>query len=784
MKRLTMVAALAATTWWLLAGIAVGGASAATPFKDIASTGPLEHVYLGDELSCQIDHTADTLLQFFPPQVIPGDCGTFVALGGNLYAPDFNSHGNTATIFLGTYTPFTPVSQTNVTGTGTAADPFRVVTVADVGLTGLRIQQTDSYIIGDEAYRTDVTISNSGVAAQSGLLYRAGDCFLGGTDFGFGFTEVFGIRNAVGCSMNANNTPPGRIEEWVPLTGGNTFYQAHYSEVWTAIGAKTAFPDTCECAQFQDNGAGISWSFDVPAGGSLTFLHITTFSPTGKEPLTTSKTPDSATSTVGTQNGYTITIANPNPDAVTLNAITDTLPVGFTYVPGSTSGVTTGDPAVTGQTLRWNGPFTVPANGNVTLHFNVIVSTTPGDYFNEASGEAAGGYTVIATGPTAKITVTPLTADLSVTKTDSPDPVQVGQELTYTITVANAGPNPAANVTLSDTLPGTVTLVSAIPSQGTCSGTTTITCNLGAIAASSSATVTIKVIPNTDADLTNTASASSATADPNPANDSDTEATVVNPAPVLTLDHFKCYRLGEDDDDDDDGEDRNPVSRVTLRDQFGSGDVLVDEARELCTPAAKDGSSVSQPSAHLVMYRIKSNGRFSTRRVEVTNQFGTHVLKVRKPKTLAVPSSKSLTGDPGPPPTMLDHFQCYRVSGGHDDDDHHGDDDDHGSASRRVELKDQFMTETVQVRRPVALCNPVEKTHDGVVTPIGSPTKHLVCYSIKAARFSATVNVRNQFGDATLSVGRPHSLCVPSEKSDLPPPPPNHDDDDDGHDDD
>jgi uncharacterized repeat protein (TIGR01451 family) len=219
----------------------------------------------------------------------------------------------------------------------------------------------------------------------------------------------------VGCSQNASNSPAGRIEEWVPLTGGNNYLQGHFARtVWSAIGAKTAFANTCECAISQDNGAGISWNFTIPAAGSATYSHITTFSPTGKEALQTTKVADSATTPAGGQNGYTITVSNPNPDAVTLSSITDTLPAGFAYVAGSAQGVTTSNPTGS-QTLTWAGPFTVPSNGSVTLSFDVTVSSAAGDYLNEAGGTAADGFTVLGTGPTAKITVTAgPTADLAI----------------------------------------------------------------------------------------------------------------------------------------------------------------------------------------------------------------------------------------------------------------------------------------------------------------------------------------------------------------------------------
>jgi uncharacterized repeat protein (TIGR01451 family) len=44
-------------------------------------------------------------------------------------------------------------------------------------------------------------------------------------------------------------------------------------------------------------------------------------------------------------------------------------------------------------------------------------------------------------------------ADLSVSKSDSPDPVTTDAVLTYAIDVANAGPDLATNVTLTDDLP-------------------------------------------------------------------------------------------------------------------------------------------------------------------------------------------------------------------------------------------------------------------------------------------------------------------------------------------
>ena len=65
--------------------------------------------------------------------------------------------------------------------------------------------------------------------------------------------------------------------------------------------------------------------------------------------------------------------------------------------------------------------------------------------------------------------------------------------MTYTATVSNSGNGTAGSVAFQDLLPGKATLVSATPSQGSCSGNPTIVCNLGSLNAGASATVTIVV---------------------------------------------------------------------------------------------------------------------------------------------------------------------------------------------------------------------------------------------------------------------------------------------------
>jgi hypothetical protein len=256
-----------------------GSAHAAVPFQEIASGGPLTSVTLGNELSCQVAHTGDARFELFPSAAKPGDCGTFVFAAGTLFAPNFSAHESTSTSSIGTSTPFTPVSQSPPSGAGTTASPFKVTTIADAGTTGLRITQVDSYVAGQESYRTDTTVQNTGAAPADGVVYRAGDCYLQNSDTGFGFVDA--AAGAVGCSTNANNSPAARIEQWYPLTPGNQYMQARYSDVWAQIATHTPFPNTTRATESLDNGAGISWTFSLAAGTSKTYSHYTTFSPTG-----------------------------------------------------------------------------------------------------------------------------------------------------------------------------------------------------------------------------------------------------------------------------------------------------------------------------------------------------------------------------------------------------------------------------------------------------------------------------------------------------------------------
>jgi uncharacterized repeat protein (TIGR01451 family) len=153
--------------------------------------------------------------------------------------------------------------------------------------------------------------------------------------------------------------------------------------------------------------------------------------------------------------------------------------------------------------------------------------------------------------------------DLYVTKTDAPDPVRAGTDLTYVITAGNQGVGTATTVTMVDTLPSELVLSSILPSgTGSCttspssttytsssstvsprSAFTTLTCVWPTMPASSQQTVTIIGRPTnaaaTAGSITNSVSVSHANSgtvpDINTANNSATQPTVVNQAQIDLL---------------------------------------------------------------------------------------------------------------------------------------------------------------------------------------------------------------------------------------------------------
>src|SRR5439155_19589207 len=145
-------------------------------------------------------------------------------------------------------------------------------------------------------------------------------------------------------------------------------------------------------------------------------------------------------------------------------------------------------------------------------------------------------------------TLTPLAlppppADLALTQTDSPDPVDAGATLAYTLGVSNAGPGTASSLVVTDTLPAGTTFQCASGS-GACGASNgwacnqaagVVTCTRPSLAVGAAPDIIILVTaPATAGSIHNTASVAAAEIDPNMADNSDAEDTLV--APVVPHD--------------------------------------------------------------------------------------------------------------------------------------------------------------------------------------------------------------------------------------------------------
>jgi uncharacterized repeat protein (TIGR01451 family) len=123
-------------------------------------------------------------------------------------------------------------------------------------------------------------------------------------------------------------------------------------------------------------------------------------------------------------------------------------------------------------------------------------------------------------------------ADVGVSQSATPDPVGVGQNLTYTLSVSNAGPSMASSVVVTDSLPGNVSFVSASP--GCLNQGNAITCTIGSLSAGAISNVLITIKPLTTGTLTNSATVAATPTDPDSANNSSLSTVSVYLPPSIT----------------------------------------------------------------------------------------------------------------------------------------------------------------------------------------------------------------------------------------------------------
>lgn len=228
---------------------------------------------------------------------------------------------------------------------------------------------------------------------------------------------------------------------------------------------------------------------------------------------------------------YTLSVFNHGPGTADNVVVTDVLPASVGHVfsiatqggCGEFTGTVTcnlGDLAAGGSAFV---SVTVQANVAGTVDNTASVASTSPDP-NTANNSK-----------TTSVTILNANADLSIQKTSAQSTVLVGNNLTYNLVVANAGPNNATGVVVTDTLPVSTSFVSAGATQGSCSfAAPTVTCNLGAIPNGGFASITLVVKVNAGGSIVNGASVDGDQPDPTPGNASSSTSVTANKR-VVTL---------------------------------------------------------------------------------------------------------------------------------------------------------------------------------------------------------------------------------------------------------
>ncbi len=292
------------------------------------------------------------------------------------------------------------------------------------------------------------------------------------------------------------------------------------------------------------NTANVSSATTDPNGTNNSATTTTTVNSSADVQIAKIDTPDPVTP--GTNITYTITVTNAGPSSATSLSLSDTVPTGTTFVSlASPAGWSCTAPAAGGTgAISCTAATLAPGNAVFTLVVNANPSLTNGTVITNNATVATTTTDPNGTNNSATTTTTVGvgSADLSISKTDSPDPVNAGANLTYTITVNNAGPTNASSVSLSDTLPSNTTFVSmAAPAGWVCvnpavGATGTVTCTNPSVATGSNVFTLVVKVANVIAPgstISNTATVSTTTADPNTGNESATATTTVaSPANV------------------------------------------------------------------------------------------------------------------------------------------------------------------------------------------------------------------------------------------------------------
>lgn len=321
-----------------------------------------------------------------------------------------------------------------------------------------------------------------------------------------------------------------------------------------------------------DTASVVSGVEDPNTGNNNATANVTVAAATQSDlSVTSAASPNPVTD--GNNISYTQIVTNNGPAATASGnaTFTDTIPTNTTFVSFAVpTGWNCGTLPAVGATGTISCTNTASFAPNTTASFPLVVKVnqgvppvtpgpppTPTTIVNTANINipCSAATDPICSNNTAqtKVYIAAATeADVAIMKTASPEPVNQGTNMTYTLQVTNNGPAVAQGVTVSDNpLPPEVSYVSVSTTQGSCTytaATNSVGCNLGSISVGGLVIVTINVTANTfssSTQSTNTATVSATTTDPNTTNNSSSSiSTILSPTAVQLASFSAMSRQG------------------------------------------------------------------------------------------------------------------------------------------------------------------------------------------------------------------------------------------------
>ena len=452
------------------------------------------------------------------------------------------SVGGTAT-FNTDYTQTGAATFTPPTGTVTFADGSLTTTVTIDPAPDLTVEPDETVVL----------------TVVAGTGYNAGDP---GTATGTITNDDTDVSVAVAPSATA--------EDGV----GNLVYT--FTRVGVTTGALTANFTIDGTATFNTDYTQTGATTFAPPNGTVEFAAGSSTATVTIDPTadTTVEPDETVVLTVAPGTGYNVAAMNNSATGTITNDDTD---VSVAVAPASVAedgatnlvytftrdGVTTGALTVNfsiGGTATFNTDYTqvgaatfVPPSGTVMFSAGNSTATVTINPTADMTSEpdetviltvAAGtGYNVGTPSSATGTILNDDAVDVEITaKTDTPDPVCVGANITYTIGFRNNASGAAINAKVSDTIPANTTFVSATLPMGwsradsvVVGGTGTLMFTNPSVAGGGTASFTVVVKVNAGTlggtIISNTATASSDVPDDVPGNNSKTATTTVDPTP-------------------------------------------------------------------------------------------------------------------------------------------------------------------------------------------------------------------------------------------------------------